>query len=69
MRIKKIEVKDLFGTFNHTIPLNLSEHATIMIGPNGFGKTTILKMLYGLFNGRFSIFFKIPFSEFFPTIQ
>jgi len=64
MRIKQISVVNLFGTFNHTIPLNLSERATIMIGPNGYGKTMILKMVDGLFNGRFSIFFKIPFQEF-----
>lgn len=64
MRITKIEVTDLFGTFKHSISLNLLEHATIVIGPNGYGKTTILKMLYGLFNGKFSIFFKIPFSRF-----
>lgn len=64
MKIKQISATDLFGTFDHVIPLNLSEHVTIIIGPNGYGKTTILKMLYGLFSGRFSIFFKIPFSEF-----
>jgi predicted ATP-binding protein involved in virulence len=64
MRIKKIRVTDLFGTFDHTIPLNLSENATIIIGPNGYGKTTVLKMTYGILTGKFSIFFKIPFSEF-----
>ena len=64
MRIKNVEVTGLFGTFKHTIPLNLAEHATIVIGPNGFGKTTILKMLHGFFNGNFLIFFRIPFIRF-----
>jgi predicted ATP-binding protein involved in virulence len=61
MRIKEIIINGLFGMFNHVIPLNLDDHITILTGPNGFGKTTILKLisilfshqsikLYGLFN-------------------
>jgi len=64
MRIKRITVNKLFGMFNYIIPLNLEKRATIIIGPNGYGKTTILKMVNGLFNGNLSIFFKVPFSEF-----
>lgn len=65
MGIKEIRVTDLFGMFKqYSIPLNRLDHATIVIGPNGYGKTTILKMIYGLLNGKFSIFFKIPFSNF-----
>jgi predicted ATP-binding protein involved in virulence len=69
MRIKQISVVNLFGTFNHIIPLNISERATIMIGPNGYGKTTILKMIDGIFNGKFSIFFRIPFQEFVVSLE
>ncbi len=63
-RIKQISVKNLFGLFDHTIPLNLEEHITIIHGPNGFGKTIILKLLKCLFNGSTHILRGIPFDEF-----
>jgi len=69
MRIKQIAVKKLFGLFDHVIPLNMEEHITIIHGPNGFGKTILLKMLNGLFNGRYSIFRSIPFEEFQVTFD
>jgi len=64
MKIQKISVNGLFGVFNHEISLNLSEKITIIHGPNGFGKTAILRMLNGFFNTRYSVFRKIPFKNF-----
>lgn len=63
MRIKQIEVSGLFGVFNHTIPLKLTDHITIIHGPNGLGKTVLLKMVDGTFNGRYSILRSIPFKK------
>lgn len=63
-RIKQITVTGLFGIFNHTIPLNLDDRVTIIHGPNGFGKTVMLKMLAGLFRMDNRILRKIPFKEF-----
>lgn len=64
MRVKEISVADLFGIFNHRIPLNLEDRVTIVYGPNGFGKTVLLTMIHGLFRGAYSIFRSIPFGEF-----
>ncbi|MBF0410959.1 MAG: AAA family ATPase [Candidatus Riflebacteria bacterium] len=64
MRIVKIEVEKLFGIFNHVIPFFQEDRITIIHGPNGVGKTMILKMLKSLFNLNFSIFQKIPFKAF-----
>ncbi|WP_052315758.1 hypothetical protein [Oscillatoria acuminata] len=64
MRIHKISVTNLFGIFNHSIPLNLDERITIIHGPNGFGKTILLRMLNGLFNFRYLELVTIPFTEF-----
>jgi ABC-type lipoprotein export system ATPase subunit len=64
MRINKISVTNLFGIFNHTISLKLDERITIIHGPNGFGKTILLRMLNGLFNSSYSEFSNIPFNEF-----
>jgi len=63
MRIEKITVKNLFGIFNHEIPLNTKEHITIMIGPNGFGKTVLLRMLNALFNLNYRELRRMPFNE------
>lgn len=64
MRIKQISVTKLFGMFTHNIPMNLEERITIIHGPNGFGKTAILRMLDGLFNSRHSELRTIPFKSF-----
>jgi predicted ATPase len=63
MRITRIEVDRLFNTFNHVIPLSSSEPITIMIGPNGFGKTTILRMINTVFNQSMRGLARIPFTE------
>ena len=63
MRIKKITVKNLFGMFCHEIPLNMDDHITIIHGPNGIGKTILLKMLNALFRSSYEEFRNIPFNE------
>lgn len=63
-RIKQISVKDLFGMFHHVIPLNVEDRITIMHGPNGFGKTIMLRLLSELFSNKSSTLRTIPFSEF-----
>ena len=63
-RIRRIQVTNLFGIFNHEIRLNLDERITILHGPNGFGKTIILQMLDGLFRKRWERLRSVPFDEF-----
>lgn len=64
MRVTELQVKGLFGVFDHEIPLRSQERVTIIHGPNGFGKTMILRMLAALVEGDARIFERIPFSEF-----
>ncbi len=64
MQIKQISVTGLFGIFDHVIPLNMDERITIIHSPNGYGKTAILRLLDGLFNARYSVFYDIPFHVF-----
>ena len=63
MRIKHIEVKNLFGIFDHIIPLYIEDRITIIYGPNGFGKTFTLMLINELFNPGYGDFFTIPFTE------
>ena len=63
-RISKVSVKNLFGMFNHTIPLNLDDRITIVHSPNGFGKTIILKLLDEMFSQQTLALRTTPFEEF-----
>jgi predicted ATP-binding protein involved in virulence len=62
MKIRKIRIQKLFGLFNYDIELNQNEDLTILTGPNGYGKTTILNIIYNLFNQRFFYFQKLNFE-------
>jgi predicted ATP-binding protein involved in virulence len=64
MRMKEISVKGLFGIFDHTVPMSVDDRITIIHGPNGFGKTAILRLVDGLFNSRYSELRTIPFRVF-----
>ena len=64
MRIKEISVSGLFGIFDHVIPLNIDKRITIIHGPNGFGKTAILRILNSFFNSRYADLRTIPFRNF-----
>jgi len=64
MRVRQISVKNLFGTFNHSIQLNTEERITIIHGPNGFGKTALLRLVDGLLNLHYSQLRSIPYDEF-----
>ena len=63
MRISKIGVYGLFDRFNHDIDFNPAERITIMTGPNGIGKTMILRILDALFNRPARSLEPMPFRE------
>lgn len=62
-RLQRIEVEGLFGIYNHTIDLELDSRVTLLHGPNGVGKTTILKMIDALLKGRFGYFRNMQFQR------
>lgn len=63
MELIKIDIKQLFGLFDYLIPLNAKERITILHGPNGVGKTTILRMLHDVLSGRFLRLQSVPFKS------
>jgi ABC-type transport system involved in cytochrome c biogenesis ATPase subunit len=69
MRVTSVAVEGLFGLFNHEVPLQSAERVTIIHGPNGFGKTAILRMIAALIEGKKEIFEHTPFTEFSITLD
>ena len=62
-RLQRVEVEGLFGIYDHRFDLELNSRVTLLHGPNGVGKTTILKMVNALLTERFGYFRTIPFSR------
>lgn len=61
--LESIKIKKLFGLFDYHITLDTTENITILTGPNGYGKTTILNIIYHFFNQQFSYFQKLNFES------
>ena len=59
----EIEIRKLFGRFDYRFLL-LEDHITILTGPNGFGKSTIIRCLNALGNSNLKFFLELEFVEF-----
>ncbi|MBX4268444.1 AAA family ATPase [Clostridium estertheticum] len=60
--IKKLVIKGLFGRFNYDILLKETT-LTILTGPNGYGKSTILKIIEAFSNFNIEYFNTITFKK------
>jgi len=60
--LNHISIKGLFGIYDHDIKLNTGGF-TILYGPNGVGKTVILKIIHSFFSGQFGVLFDYPFES------
>ena len=65
LRLQRIAVDRLFGTYDHDIHLKLEDRVTLLHGPNGVGKTVVLGMVDALLRRRLGYIRGIPFSRFF----
>lgn len=63
MKLLKLELSSLFGIFDYTIECNQDEGITILTAPNGYGKTVSLRIIYSLFNKKFSFFDELNFKK------
>jgi predicted ATP-binding protein involved in virulence len=62
MMLRELVVEDLFGDFTHTVPFKIADGLTLLHGPNGVGKTTVLRLLDCLFNRRLRQLRSQPFG-------
>ncbi|PYA67191.1 hypothetical protein DMW57_25575, partial [Serratia marcescens] len=63
MKISKISVKNLFGIFNHDIPLNENPDITIVLGENGIGKTKLLEAISAIFRNDYDFLVELDFES------
>ncbi len=61
-RLLGFEINDLYGLYNHKIDFSNEEGLTIIHGPNGVGKTAILRSIHDLFGFRLEALSEVPFS-------
>jgi len=68
LRVSSVQVEGLFDQFDHRVDLEPNERVTILHGPNGVGKTMLLRMVNDLLRGRYNLFLKVPFRRFALTL-
>ncbi len=64
LRLDRIEVRGLFDMYDHTIDLKLDDRVTLLHGPNGVGKTSVLRMTNAFLTGNLSLFYDVSVSSF-----
>lgn len=69
--LTSLKISKLFGLYDYDLSFsNLeSDKIRFLTATNGYGKSTILRLIDGLFNHHLEVFFKIPFSKLEYTID
>jgi predicted ATP-binding protein involved in virulence len=63
MKLHSVSIERLFDLFDYKIPIKNDENVLLITGPNGFGKTMVLNILFNLFNRKFLFFHKLIFRK------
>ena len=60
-----IYIEGLYGLYDYSLDFTRGEDKRLKIitGPNGYGKTTILQLIYALFCKDTDLFYQIPFTR------
>jgi predicted ATP-binding protein involved in virulence len=60
--IKSLIIEKLFGRFNYELQTKVGG-VTIITGPNGYGKSTILQIIDAISNKKVRLFFNLEFQS------
>jgi len=63
--LNKLDIEGLYGLYNYSLDFTQGEDQRLKIitGPNGYGKTTVLQLIYALLCKDTDVFYRIPFSR------
>lgn len=63
--LNKLEIEGLYGLYNYSLDFTqgADQRLKIITGPNGYGKTTVLQLIYALLCKDTDVFYQIPFSR------
>lgn len=64
MKLTQVKVERLYGLHDYKIDFATEESLKIIHAPNGFGKTTVLKLIQHILNGEIEAIKSIPFQHF-----
>ena len=62
MKLRSVSVTGLFGMFDHTVDV-MSEGLTFIHSPNGYGKSTFVRMIFQILKGDINELREIPFAR------
>ena len=62
-RVKSIVLNNLHGLYSYNIEIPEKQPVFVITGPNGYGKTTILAILYHLYRGDLWLFYYLVFGS------
>lgn len=64
-QLARLEIEGLLGVYSYNLTFQAGRGVSVrfITGPNGFGKTTILYLIYSLFNQQFENFGRIEFDR------
>lgn len=63
-QINSVKIERLFEIYNHEVELNKTDGITIIAGANGYGKTTILKLIKAFSDLNLNILAEVPYQRF-----
>ncbi len=63
--LTRLKITKLFGIYSYDLQFRSQEDGgiTILTGPNGYGKTTILNLINALYNKDYAIFFRTRYKS------
>ncbi len=61
--IKKLAIQGLYGRFAYNLNFKKPGGITIITGPNGYGKSTILRIIKALSDGDFDYILRLDFTQ------
>lgn len=69
--LTNFKIKKLFGLYDYDLTFSKSEDDRIrfITATNGYGKSTILRLIDAAFNHHLEVFFRVPFQEILLTID